>query len=143
MQAVASATPALRPHIPKLNSYIAAAEAFVAGDTDEATAVRHQTLGELLLGLPPPQVTWRYGAAVTEQGIDCPHRLRTLLVVRLLRDVTLSSSLSICTYQGRKCGLEHAQDSLHFFHQLQSAHACPCMRAVITKSCLLGCKAGT
>eukprot|EP00878_Enallax_costatus_P002103 GHUV01002270.1.p1 GENE.GHUV01002270.1~~GHUV01002270.1.p1 ORF type:complete len:347 (+),score=121.21 GHUV01002270.1:142-1182(+) len=52
---VASATPALRSHIPKLNGYIAAAEAFLAGDTEEPAAARLQTLGELLLGLPPPQ----------------------------------------------------------------------------------------
>ncbi|WIA22749.1 hypothetical protein OEZ86_009706 [Tetradesmus obliquus] len=55
--ACASATPALRQWLPKLSSYAAEAHAFLSSDTEqpEQSSSRQQTLGELLLGLPPPQ----------------------------------------------------------------------------------------
>lgn len=57
-QACASATPALRQWLPKLSSYAAEAHAFLSSDAEqpEQSSSRQQTLGELLLGLPPPQV---------------------------------------------------------------------------------------
>ncbi|KAF6265544.1 ABI3-interacting protein 2-2 [Scenedesmus sp. NREL 46B-D3] len=67
--ACCSATPSVRQWLPKVRSYAAEADAFLGSDSEQPElSSRQQTLGELLLGLPPPQRLQQHNAQ--DQGTE-------------------------------------------------------------------------